>query len=88
MNNTTTKTRCETVDQIVEWTAPDGALQIQEGDLILDGGNLEQVAEIERGIDGGVVYRLDGHELSRHVCSDEMVAVRRYIETTEGGREV
>lgn len=80
------KTRCEVVDQIIEWTDKDGRLQIHEGDLILDGGKLEQVARIGFTSDvyrDRVAYKLDGVEGVSLAGVDELVAVRRYIETTE-----
>lgn len=74
---------CEVVDQIVSWTDKDGRLNIHEGDLILDGSSLELIAEIELGLDGGAHYMLEGRDRSFSAAGDELVAVRRYVETTE-----
>lgn len=89
--NTTSQTnaskpRCETVDQIVAWTTPDGALQIREGDLILWERQFEVVTRIGRDAEMptfNVRVELDGHGPVYLVAPDQLVAVRRYVETTE-----
>jgi hypothetical protein len=81
---TTTKTRCEVLDQIVEWTRPDGTLNIEAGDLILEYGKLQQIACITLVDDGGFVrYELEGVPGPDFAAPTDMVAVRRYIETAE-----
>lgn len=84
MDTATTKTRCEVVDQIVEWTRPDGTLNIEAGDLILDDGQFELVSEI-RLVNSGlrVEFKIDSRGAARSAAPDRLVAVRRYIETTE-----
>lgn len=83
---TAAKTRCEVVDQIVSWTAPEGTLQINEGDLILWERQFEVVTRISRDKEMptfSVRVELDGHGPVYLVAQDGLVAVRRYIETTE-----
>lgn len=87
MDTTTkTETRCEVVDQIVAWTAPDGTLQIEAGDLILWERQFATVTRIGRDKEMptfSVRVELDGHQPVYLVAPDQLVAVRRYIETTE-----
>lgn len=82
---TTTKTRCETVDQIVSWTDSTGRLNIAVGDLVLDADQFEEVSEIL--YDPAPLLRVAVGFKGRHtkVIKDPAapVAVRRYIETTE-----
>lgn len=81
---TTTKTRCEVVDQILAWTTPDGTLQIEPGDLIVHDGAFEQLADVDI-LEGGemVCYRLADLTGTEFAGVEELVAVRRYVETTE-----
>lgn len=77
--STTTKIRCETVDQIVTWD------QVQAGDLVLWDGRLELVTDVhmdELG-DGMAGILLDGHDAHQWVKRTAQTAVARYIETTE-----
>ena len=80
----TTTTRCEVVDQIVEWTSADGTLNIQSGDLILENGRFQLVADV-RTEDVGyqVKYSLRGLTGLRRAHISDLVAVRRYTETSE-----
>lgn len=82
---TTTKTRCETVDQIVEWTDKDGTLQIEPGDMILHVREFEVIATISRTPDPRHVrYTLESSpRQNRYARVHDLVAVRRYIETSE-----
>lgn len=81
---TTVKTRCEVVDQILEWTNADGALNIHEGDLILWLGEFEVVSEIKLTGNGTIVHvAFEGRGGLRHAGPSDLVAVRRYVETTE-----
>ena len=84
--DTATKTRCEVVDQIIEWTDKDGVLQIEQGDLVLEGGQFEKVTRLywDRELDRHVGVSYDGSDDTVHwKRPDELVAVRRYTETTE-----
>jgi hypothetical protein len=66
MDTVTTKTRCESIDQIVEWTRPDGTLNIEAGDLILEYGKLQQIARIDLVEDGRFVrYELERSSTGR-----------------------
>ena len=80
---TATKPLCDTVDLIVEWTRPDGTLQVHEGDLVLHMGRFEQLATVSLTAGGRVKYALDGWTSVAIVAPDSLVAVRRYIEHTE-----
>lgn len=82
---TTVKTRCEVVDQIVEWTDSTGQLTIHAGDLVVEGGRFEMVSEIhwDGTIDPDVLVGFDGHNVLRRKHPADVVAVRRYIETEE-----
>lgn len=81
--DTATKTRCEVVDQIIPWTDADGRLNIEVGDLVLDGGDFKQIDYV--ALDGKTLvgYSFDGHLGVDFANQDDLVAVRRYIETTE-----
>ena len=81
--DTATKTRCVVVDQIIEWTDKDGALQIEPGDLIVDDGQLKQLDHVALEGEALVGYSFDGHHGVEFARRDEVVAVRRYIVTTE-----
>lgn len=83
MDTVTTKTRCEVVDQILAWTRPDGTLQVEAGDLVVDGGEFKLLAEVVRLDRTLVQYSFDGEHGIEYAAVDELVAVRRYIETTE-----
>lgn len=77
---------CQVVDQILAWTTPDGALQIRQGDLILDGGKFEQITRIGFTDDvykDRVAFVLEGVAGVSLAACDALVAVRRYVETTE-----
>ncbi|MFF5261443.1 hypothetical protein ACFY4C_21070 [Actinomadura viridis] len=79
MPATTTKTRCETVDQIVRWE------DVTEGDLVLYGGRLELVTEITSigTLSVPLRLRLEGHIAPVTVSRKGLTAVARYIESTE-----
>lgn len=79
MNNTTTKTRCETADQIVTWD------QVQAGDLVLWEGRLELVNDVNLDglVDGLAGILLDGRDAHQWVKRTDKTAVARYIEITE-----
>jgi len=85
MTTTATKTHCEVLDQIVDWTKPDGSLNVQVGDLILEDGRFEQVSFLRQaaGTKFSIHYKLDGEPFVRDAAPDGLVAVRRYVETTE-----
>ena len=83
METATVKTRCETVDQITEWTAPDGSLRVTAGDLILYRGRFETLATVGFTAAGQVRYALDKWSGVEFAAPDHLVAVRRYVETTE-----
>lgn len=84
MTTVKTKTCCEVVDQIVEWTSPDGTLNIEPGDLILWNGALEQVATVEvRSEVYTVLFSFEGSGALRRAKVTDLVAVRRYTETSE-----
>jgi hypothetical protein len=80
-----TKARCEVVDQIVEWPRSDGTLNIEPGDLILHVRQFEVIATVARTPDPQHVrYTLESSRgQGRYARSDELVGVRRYVETTE-----
>lgn len=82
---TKTKTRCETVDQILPWTDPAGRLNIEVGDLVLDGGGFKQIGYVELGKGSNLVwYSFVGEsDVASFVGADELIGVRRYLETTE-----
>ena len=82
---TETETRCEVLDQIVSWTDKDGALQIEPGDLILHIREFEVIATVNRTPDPRHVrYTLESSpQQGRYALADGLVAVRRYVETTE-----
>ncbi|MFG1857566.1 hypothetical protein ACGFJT_37430 [Actinomadura geliboluensis] len=75
--------RCEVVDQIIEWTEEDGALQIEQGDLILDDGQLRQIDHVALEGESLVSYSFDREVGGFSARRDGLVAVRRYIETEE-----
>jgi hypothetical protein len=77
------KARCEVVDQIIEWTDKDGNLQIHAGDLVLHRGRFEALATVGRTGAGQVRYALEHWPSVEFAAPDHMVAVRRYVETTE-----
>lgn len=81
----TTKTRCHVIDQIVEWTTPDGTLQIQKGDMILHCRRFEVIDSIRKTNDPKHLrYTLEGSpSQGRYARIDDLVAVRRYVETEE-----
>lgn len=83
--DTATKTRCDVVDLILEWTDKDGNLQVESGDLIVHYGSFEQLATVEIVADDPtfVRYTLAGLTGAEFVGVDELVAVRRYITTEE-----
>lgn len=82
---TAIKTSCNVVDQITEWTTPDGAIEVRTGDLILHLGQFEVVASVTICRDNGHVrFTLESSPTQgRYALVDGLVAVRRYIETTE-----
>lgn len=82
---TATKTRCETVDQIVEWTDSTGRLNIAVGDLIVDADQFEEVSEIhyDPGTGLRVAVGFKGRNSLVFKPPAAPVAVRRYIETGE-----
>ncbi len=80
---TTTATRCEVVDQIIEWTDTDDTLQIYVGDLVVDDGQFKQIDYVELDGESLVGYSFDGHLGVDFARRTDLVAVRRYIETTE-----
>ena len=81
---TATKTRCEVLDQIVEWTKPDGTLNIQVGDLVVEKGQFELVADARVSSNGfRVEYALKDRVGLRSAAPSDVVAVRRYVESTE-----
>lgn len=80
-NEDAVKTRCETVDQIVSWTDKDGTLQVEPGDLVLDDGQFKQLGHVALEGESLVGYSFDGHHGVDFACRDDLVAVRRYIET-------
>lgn len=79
MKTPTTKTRCETADQIVTWD------QVQAGDLVLWDGRLELVTDVNLNgrVDGLVGILLDGHDAHQWVKRTDKTAVARYVEHTE-----
>ena len=83
--DTTTKTRCQVVDQIVEWTSQDGTPDIAVGDLVLNDGRFELVTEIHWNPTRSmhVAVGFDGRGALAFKNPYGLVAVRRYIETTE-----
>ncbi|MFG2001617.1 hypothetical protein ACGFNU_20945 [Spirillospora sp. NPDC048911] len=80
---TATKTRCEVDDQIVEWTSPDRDLQIHEGDLILDNGKFALVKNLELIVGKSKVRYVLAPGGLRMADAADLVAVRRYTETSE-----
>jgi hypothetical protein len=74
-----------TADAIVHWTNSDGSLNVQTGEVVLHGGQLETIAQIEYSPgDRDLWVRYVGDynpwgSLSTHVFdAAEQVAVRRY----------
>lgn len=83
---TSTKTGCQVVDQIIEWTDKDGRLNVGVGDLVLDDGQFKQIGHIywRREFSTRVVVRYEGPYQQTHPKpAGELVAVRRYIETED-----
>lgn len=87
---TTTETTCTTVDKAVKWTEQDGTLNVEVGDLVIDDGQLEQIARLfwdrETNVNVGVLYESQsgktGDEGSPHPRHRESwVTVLRYVET-------
>jgi len=74
---------CEVLDQILAWTRPDGTLQIEVGDLILDGGRLKQLDYVALDGESLVGYSFDGEHGVDFLRRDDLVAVRRYITIEE-----
>jgi hypothetical protein len=83
--DTATKTHCQVVDQIVEWTAKDGTLNIEVGDLVLHDGRFELVTEIHWNPAKSMHVAVGFDHQGTLAFKDPywLVAVRRYIETTE-----
>jgi len=83
--DTAIKTRCEVVDQIIPWTDSTGRLNIEPGDMILHVRQFEVIATVNRTPDPRHVrYTLESSRgQGRYARSDELVGVRRYVETTE-----
>ena len=73
---TTTKTRCEAVDQIVRWD------EVVEGDLVLYNGQQELVTDFITNPTSMCVW-LEGAPKAVWVRRDSKTTVYRYIETTE-----
>jgi hypothetical protein len=85
MDTATTKTRCDVADQIPAWTTPDGTLQVEKGDLILDDGGFQLLAAVTLVEDGRadfVAFTVEGRTETQYAGKAELVAVRRYVETT------
>lgn len=75
----TTKTRCETVDQIVLWE------DVEEGDLVLYDGQRELVTDVVTNPASMCVW-FEGIPEPVWVRRDLETAVTRYIETEAPGR--
>lgn len=75
--------RCEAIDQIIEWTDEDGALQIEQGDLILKDGQFRQIDHVALEGEGLVGYSFDQQVGVFFAHRGGLVAVRRYIEPEE-----
>ena len=81
---TKTETRCEVLDQIVEWTDQQGRLNVGVGDLVLDNDQLKLVSEITfNRLHRKVYVQFDNVGPARDKDPAAPVAVRRYVETTE-----
>lgn len=87
---TNPRTGCKAVDTVVTWTGEDGNLLVDDGDLVLWGGDFEQITRVQAGSDptvDSVVVKLDGHKGVYFVDPGSDVAVRRYVETSSQDTE-
>lgn len=85
-----TQPACTVVDQVTEWTAPDGTLNVAAGDLILHAGQWDQLnwvalSDARDDSERLVLYGLrcddprDPFSL-KQAYGHEHVTVRRYVE--------
>jgi hypothetical protein len=76
---------CRVVDLIVQWTNEDRDLQVREGDLVVDDGDLKLVAEVEwfPAHSARVRVGYEGEDALRSYDPDTWVAVRRYVDSED-----
>lgn len=81
MTATDVKTRCRVVDQITTWTAPDGNLNIREGDLVLRDWRFELVDRVTYDAAKNIRVHVEfaGWNTMAMFEPTDPIAVRRYV---------